>query len=124
MNTQQIADRLVALCRAGEYEKAQRELYAEDAVSIEMPDAPAGALGDAHGLAAIIEKGRQFAERVETMHANVVSDPLVAGNWFSVAFSMDVTFKERGRVQMAEIGVYHVRGDKVVREQFFYDMGG
>jgi ketosteroid isomerase-like protein len=123
MNTQQIAERLVTLCRAGEYEQAQRELYADDAVSIEMPNAPAGALGDVQGLPAILEKGRQFAERVEAMHANAVSDPLVAGNWFSVVFNMDVTFKERGRVQMAEIAVYHVRGGKIAREQFFYDMG-
>ncbi|TAN04486.1 MAG: nuclear transport factor 2 family protein, partial [Rhodanobacteraceae bacterium] len=50
MNTEQIAKRLVELCRKGEYEQAQRELYAQDAVSIEMPGSPAGALGDAKGL--------------------------------------------------------------------------
>jgi ketosteroid isomerase-like protein len=123
MNTEAVAKRLVELCRKGEYEQAQRELYAQDAVSIEMPGLPAGALGDVQGLDAIVEKGRQFAARVEAMHANVVSDPLVAGQWFSVTMTMDVTFKERGRVQMSELCVYHVRDGKVVSEQFFYDMG-
>jgi hypothetical protein len=123
MNTEAVAKRLVELCRKGEYEQAQRELYAQDAVSIEMPGAPAGALGDAKGLEAIFEKGRQFAAMVEAVHANEVSDPLVAGHWFSVTMTMDVTFKGRGRVQMAEIGVYHVRDGKVACEQFFYDMG-
>jgi limonene-1,2-epoxide hydrolase len=36
---------------------------------------------------------------------------------------MDMTFKGRGRMQIEEIGVYHVRDGKVVSEQFFYDMG-
>jgi hypothetical protein len=35
MNTKQIAERLVALCRKGEWETAQKELFADDAVSIE-----------------------------------------------------------------------------------------
>ncbi|MDE2055527.1 MAG: nuclear transport factor 2 family protein [Xanthomonadaceae bacterium] len=123
MNTEQIAKRLVELCRKGEYEQAQRELYAQDAVSIEMPGAPAGALGDAKGLEAIYEKGRQWAAGVEAVHASNTSNPIVAGNWFSVAFSMDMTFKGRGRMQIEEIGVYHVRDGKVASEQFFYDMG-
>ena len=122
MNTEAVAKRLVELCRKGEHEQAQRELYAQDAVSIEMAGAPAGALGDAQGLQAIYEKGRQFAAMVEAVHANSVSEPVVAGNWFSVSMTMDVTFRGRGRVQMTEICVYQVRDGKVVREQFFYDM--
>lgn len=123
MNTEQIAKRLVELCRKGEYEQAQRELYAQDAVSIEMPGMSDGALGDVKGLEAIYEKGHQWAAGVETVHASNASNPTVAGNWFSVAFSMDMTFKGRGRMQIEEIGVYHVRDGKVVSEQFFYDMG-
>jgi ketosteroid isomerase-like protein len=122
MNTEQVANRLVELCRKGEYEQALNELYAQDAVSIEMPGLPEGALGNAEGLEAIREKGRQFLARVEAVHASETSDPLVAGNWFSVVFSMDITFKDRGRVQMQDIGVYHVRDGKIDREQFFYDM--
>lgn len=123
MNTEQIAKRLVELCRKGEYEQAQRELYAQNAVSIEMPGAPAGALGNVKGLEAIYEKGRQWAAGVEAVHTSNASNPTVAGNWFSVAFSMDMTFKGRGRMQIEEIGVYHVRDGKVASEQFFYDMG-
>lgn len=122
MNTEQVAKRLVELCREGKYEEAQKELYAQDAVSIEMPDLPSGALGNAKGLSAIREKGRKFGEMLEAVHGNKVSDPLVAGNWFSVAAEMDATMKGRGRVQMREICVYHVRDGKVDHEQFFYDM--
>jgi hypothetical protein len=122
MNTEQIAQRLVELCRKGEYEQAQRELYAQDAISIEMPGLPDGALGDARGLEAIYEKGRKWAAGIEAVHASSVGEPVVAGHWFSLAFSMDMTFKGRGRMQIEEIGVYHVRDGKVVSEQFFYDM--
>lgn len=123
MNTEAVAKRLVELCRKGEYEQAQQELYAQDAVSIEMSGAPTGAFGDAKGLEAIFEKGRQWKAMLETVHGGSVSDPVVAGNWFSVAASMDITFKGRGRVQMSEICVYRVRDGKVVSEQFFYDVG-
>ncbi|MGH8182575.1 MAG: SnoaL-like domain-containing protein [Rhodanobacteraceae bacterium] len=121
MNTEQIAKRWVELCRKGEYEQAQRELYAQDAVSIEMPGSPGAS--DAEGLEAIYEKGRQWAAGVEAVHASNASNPIVADNWFSVVFSMDMTFKGRGRMQIEEIGVYHVRDGKVVSEQFFYDVG-
>lgn len=123
MNTQQVADRLVALCRDGKYDQAQVELYADDAVSIEPEGLPPGALGNAQGLAAIREKGRQFGESVEAMHGSSVSDPVVAGNWFSVAMHLDATFKGMGRVDMHEICVYRVRDGKIVHEQFFYDVG-
>ena len=123
MNTQAIAKRLVELCREGKGEQAQNELYAEDAESIEMDGLPPGALGNVKGLEAIREKGRKFNADIEEVHGGTVSDPIVAGNWFSVTMTMDATFKGRGRVNMQEICVYGVRNGKIVREQFFYDLG-
>lgn len=120
MNTQQIAKRLVELCREGKYEQAQNELYADDAVSVEMPGSQG--LGNATGMDEIREKGRKFGEMLETVHGSSTSDPVVAGNWFSVAGEMDATMKGRGRVQMREICVYHVRDGKIDHEQFFYEM--
>ncbi|MGH8233639.1 MAG: SnoaL-like domain-containing protein [Rhodanobacteraceae bacterium] len=122
MNTEQVAKRLVELCRAGKYQEAQDELYARDAVSIEMEGLPAGALGNAKGMDAIREKGRKFGESLEAVHGSTMSEPVIAGNWFSVASSMDATFKERGRMEIREISVYHVRDGKIDHEQFFYDM--
>jgi hypothetical protein len=123
MNTEAIAKRLVALCREGKYEEAQRELYANDAVSIEPEGLPPGALGNAKGLEAIYEKGRQFMASVEAVHGTEVSDPVFADNWFSISLRLDVTMKGRGRVDMREICVYRVQDGKVVLEQFFYDVG-
>jgi ketosteroid isomerase-like protein len=123
MNTEQIAKRLVQLCREGKGNEAQDELYAADAVSIEMEGSTSGLPERAKGMAAIKEKGRQFNAGVEQVHGGTVSDPIVAGNWFSIEMTMDATMKGRGRVNMQEICVYQVRNGKIVREQFFYDLG-
>lgn len=123
MNTEAVAKRLVELCRQGKYEQAQDELYADDAVSVEMEGLPPDALGNVKGMDAIREKGRRFNESIETVHGGSVGDPIVAGNWFSLVMSMDATFKGRGRIEMNEICVYQVRDGKIVHEQFFYDVG-
>jgi len=51
MNTKEIADKLVALCKDGNFEGAQ-VLYAPEAVSVEA-SAPPGQAREAVGLAAI-----------------------------------------------------------------------
>ena len=121
MNTQEVATRLVELCRAGKYEQAQNELYADDAISIEPDGLPSGALGNAQGLAAIRAKGQRFNSQVEQVHDNRVGEPNIAGSWFSVPMGMDATLKDRGRIDMNELAVYHVRDGKIIQEQFFYD---
>ncbi|MGH8017666.1 MAG: SnoaL-like domain-containing protein, partial [Opitutaceae bacterium] len=117
MTTKQIAERLVALCRKGEFETAQKELFAQDAVSIEpyaTPDFPQ----ETKGLPAIIKKGHQFESMVEETHSSEVSDPIVADNSFACAMRMDVTMKDKGRMEMKELCVYIVKDGKITSEQF------
>lgn len=121
MDTREIADRLVELCRAGRFDQAYDELFAADAENIEMPGMAEGPLGNASGLDAIRRKGEAWAAGIEEMHGSHVGDPIVAGSWFAVPMSMDVTFEGRGRIAMEELCVYHVRDGRIVREQFFYD---
>lgn len=124
MSVESVAKKLVSLCREGKFEEAQKALYAQDAVSVEPDGLPPGALGTVKGLDAIYEKGRKFQESVQEIHGSSISDPVVAGNWFSCSMTLDVTMKEYGRMNMAEICLYHVNKDgKIDREQFFYDVG-
>jgi hypothetical protein len=118
MTTQEIASRLAALCAQGEFEKAQKELYSEDAISIE-PEASPGFEKETKGLAAIIEKGHQFMGAVEEIFGMTVSTPIVAGNAFALTLTMDMTMKGQARMQMAEVCVYVVKDGKVISEQFF-----
>jgi len=118
MSTQTVASRLAELCRQGKFEAAQKELFSEDAVSIEPHETPTFAK-ETKGLRSIIEKGHKFEAMIEQVHGCTTSTPLVAGNSIAFTLSMDVTMKGRGRVKLEEVCVYEVKDDKVVSEQFF-----
>ena len=92
MSTTEIANRLVELCSKGDYETAQKELYADDAVSIEPHGTP-DFQQETKGLDAIIEKGKRWSEMVQEYHGSKVSQPLVSDNSFAVTMWMDVTMK-------------------------------
>ncbi len=118
MTTKQIAGRLHSLCSEGKYEDAQKELFSQNAISIE-PEASAGFEKETRGLQAIIKKGHKFEEMVEDVHGIKISDPIVAGNAIAMKLDMDVTMKGRGRSNMTEICVYQVKDGKIALEQFF-----
>ncbi len=119
MTTQEIANRLVDLCRKGEYETVYKEMYSKDCVSIE----PKGAQMEiCEGLEAMAVKGKAWNESMEEFHGSSIGEPSVAGNHFSMTMMMDATFKDRGRVKMDELCVYEVKDGKIVKEQFFYTM--
>lgn len=118
MTTQEIATRLVGFCQKGEYEAAQRELYAGDVISIE-PFATHGFEKETRGLAAVIDKGRRFESLVEESYGNIISNPLVTAQSIAFILTMDVKMKGRARETVAELCVYQVKEDKIVTEQFF-----
>ena len=119
MSTQQVATRLAELCRQGQFEAAQKELFADDAVSIEQHES-AHFSKETKGLRNIIEKGHKWNEMVEQVHSCSVSQPLIAGNAFALTLGLDVTMKGQGRMHMEEVCVYEVNKDgKIASEQFF-----
>ena len=118
MTTPEIAKRLVELCRQQKWEQAQKELFADDAVSVEPHDMP-GFPKETKGKAAIHEKTRRFEEMLEKVHAYEVSDPIVGGNAFACTSRLSADFKGQGRMDMSELCVYEVKDGKVVAERFF-----
>jgi hypothetical protein len=118
MTTAEIANRLVELCQKGDFEGAQKELYADDAVSIE-PHSTEDFAKETKGLDGILEKGRKWSEMIEEYHEMKVSDPLLSGSSFALTMTMGVTVKGQGRMDMTELCIYHVKDGKIVSEQFF-----
>jgi ketosteroid isomerase-like protein len=118
MTTVEIANRLVEHCQKGDFEGAQKELYADDAISIE-PHGTDDFAKETRGLDGILEKGRKWAEMVEEYHEMKVSDPLVSDSSFALTMTMGVTMKGKGRMDMTELCIYHVKDGKIVSEQFF-----
>ncbi len=73
-------------------------------------------------MAAVKAKGEWWATNHE-VHSCVVEGPLVAGNFFSVTYKLDATFKPANRrFMMEEVAVYKVVDGKIVYEEFFYNM--
>jgi len=118
MTVTEIANRLAELCNHGDFEKAQKELFAENAISIE-PNVTPGFEKETKGLSAILEKGKKFKAMVEETHACSVSNHIVAGNAIALSLTMDVTMKGQQRSKISEICVYEVKDGKIISEQFF-----
>ena len=118
MTTQEIANRLVELCRTGNYEQTVKELYSPNIVSVEPEGVPNRI---ASGIEAIVEKGKNFNTRIESVNTSVITDPVVADNIFSCAMLMNVNMKGVPvPMNMNEICVYTVAEGKIVKEEFFY----
>ncbi|MEO5984385.1 MAG: SnoaL-like domain-containing protein [Ferruginibacter sp.] len=118
MKTSEIAERLVELCRKGDFDTAQRELYANDAVSIEPYATPAFEK-ETHGLDAIFKKNEKFTSMVETTHNIKVSEPVLGENSFAISMKLDITMKEQGHMNITELCVYQIKDGKIITEQFF-----
>jgi hypothetical protein len=122
MTTQEIAEKHVAMSREGKGDQAHEELYAPDAVSLEMPSGPNPEFERCEGREEIQKKRVWWNETMEVKSVEV-SDPLVAGNFFAVRYDMNAIHKESGEQSGgAELGVYQVEDGKIVKEQFFWSM--
>jgi hypothetical protein len=117
MTTQEVANRLVELCRKGQILEAQEELYDNEITSHEPTHTP---VPPAIGKEAVLAKGKYFASSILERHGGHFSDPIIGGDYFSISCSLDATYKERGRSQINEICVFQVKDGKVISEQFFY----
>ena len=60
----------------------------------------------------------QFLAKAE-IHSISLSEPIISGSYFTVKLNMSFTHADRGEVNMEELCVYHVKGGKIVSQQFF-----
>tara|TARA_R110002074_G_scaffold47538_4_gene121805 strand:- start:2203 stop:2559 length:357 start_codon:yes stop_codon:yes gene_type:complete len=116
MNTQKIADDLIALCKAGKFDEAGEKYWADDVLSVE----PSGEAAAVRGKQAARDKGESWAG-AHDIHSFDVGGPYVNGEQFVVRFTIDQTVKETGnRMTLDEVGLYTVKNGKIAEERFFY----
>ena len=122
MGLMDVANELVAGCREGRETANLDTLYAADAVSVEAADFGQGR--ETHGIEGIRGKHAWFNETFEVLEHGE-SDPMPHGDdRFAVIFTAKTRNRETGAVEdMKEVGLYHVDGGKIVREEFFYPTG-
>lgn len=113
---QEIAEDLVAMCKAGRFDESGEKYWAADIVSIE---AQPGDMARIEGIAGVRAKGEWWSANHE-VHEVKVEGPYLNGDQFAVRFTMELTPKGGQRTRMDEVGVYTVKGDKIVEERFFY----
>ncbi len=123
MSTLEIAKKYVECCKTNQNQTIYETLYAPDVVSVEA-GAPPGASPETKGVKALAAKGKTWMESHE-VHSAKVEGPWPHGDKFIVRFTYDVTNKPSGRrFDLDEAALFTVAGDKIVREEFFYSMGG
>ena len=113
-NTQTIANQLITLCSKSLFVEALTELFDTDATSIDPlnPDR-----GTVKGVENILAAEKQFLSRT-TIHEVAISEPIVSGKYFTVRIFMDFTINN-ARTKVDELGVYEVKDDKIISQQFF-----
>ncbi len=125
MSAFEVGNKLVEMCRAGDFRGALEAVYAEDIVSVEAQDL-SGEGREVRGLDAVRGKTEQW-ESSNEVHSCEVDGPYPHDDRFTVHFKLDVTPNSGPmagqRFQMQEVGLYTVKDGKVAREEFFYHMG-
>ena len=115
----EIGEKLVAFCKEGNNIKSIETLYADNIVSVEAVEGQGPRITE--GKQGVIGKNQWWQENMEVRSA-VVEGPFPHGDdRFAVLFDYDVKNKESGEeMKMKEVGVFHLKDDKIVREEFFY----
>lgn len=122
MTAQEIGKQLVELCNAGKAEEAVERFYDDRIVSIEgqgSEEMPARM----EGIEAIHQKSKWWYDNHD-IHDFRARGPFVGhrDDQFVVEFHVDMTPKGGERMQMDEVGLYTVKKDKIVQEEFLYLM--
>jgi hypothetical protein len=116
-SVEEVAKQLVELCREEKFEEVVDTLYSDGVVSIEPNGAP---VKEMRGISRIREKALQFNAMIEKRDGVSVSEPLIAGNFFTVLMKMNVEFRGGSRTVLEELCMYQVYEGKIIYEEFFF----
>ena len=114
--TQDVANDLVSMCKAGKFAEAGEKYWAKDVVSVEAGE---GDMARLEGYDAVHGK-TDWWEANNEVHGVEIDGPYVNGDQFVVRYKMDMTPKGGARHTMDETGLYTVRDGKIAEERFFY----
>ena len=111
----EIANRLRELVTEQRFVEAYQQLFAEDAESIDPLYTGQSPL---KGLTKLIDREKDFLSGTD-IHKISVSQPIVAGSYFTASLSMDFTMSGQDKMLIEELCVYKVKDGKIINQQFF-----
>ena len=121
ITTQEAANRYCELAKQNKWTEILDELCGQDLMNKEPEHVIArGIQPTTKGLDAIKAKGDANRKMIEEIHSQHCSAPLVAGNFFTVVLSRDITLKGKPRMNLEEIAIFELKDGKIISEQFFY----
>ena len=121
MTTYEVANRYYELACQSKWQELQEELHDDNVIGVEPEHVAAkGIQVVTKGKESMIAKGAARRTTMETLHSQYCSEPMVAGDFFSVVLKRDITFKNKTRILMEEICIIQVNQGKIISEQYFY----
>ena len=122
-SVREIADALVAHCKADTTYEALDTLYAEDAVSVEAMPNPETGSAVTESVKGIHGKHEWWDNSMDVKEMHIGGPFMHGDDRFAVTFRGDVIEKASGNpFPLDEVAVYTVKDGKIVLEEFFYTM--
>jgi ketosteroid isomerase-like protein len=115
MPARSVVDSFVALVAAGKYVEAIERYYAEDASMQENQSPPRAGRAN---LVTHEKKMAEYAQSPRTTHAEVVA---IDGDTVVIRWGFAFLDEKGAPKKMDELAWQQWRGDKIVRERFYYD---
>ena len=115
MPSRETVEALIAMVEAGQFDTAIERFYAEDASMQENLDPPR------HGLADLVEGERRTMARSKNIRAQCVRPFLIDGETVAIRWLFEFEQNDGRKVVLDEIAYQLWRGDKIVKERFYYD---
>jgi hypothetical protein len=117
MPTSENVKKLISLVEQRKFLEAIQEFYAEEASMQENNDPPCV------GLAALLEREKQFLNSIQQIHVSRADSFLVDGNRAAINWIFEISDGEGKRRRLNELAYQLWHEGKIIRERFYYDPG-
>jgi len=111
----EIANGLKEMLSEQKFVQAYQLLYSDDAESIDPLNTSGQPL---KGLTTLLEREKDFLSRA-SIQKITLSDPIIAGSYFTMSLRMSFDLKDQGHMDIEEICLYKVKDGKIASQQFF-----
>jgi hypothetical protein len=112
----EIANGLKEMVGEQKFIEAYQLLFSEDAESIDPLNTSGLPL---KGLATLLAREKDFLSRMVAINKITLSDPIIAGSYFTLSLKMSFEVEGQGHMEVDELCVYKVKDGKIISQQFF-----
>jgi hypothetical protein len=113
----EIANGLKEMVSEQKFVDAYQQLFSDDAESIDPRNTSGQPL---KGLTTLVDREKDFLSRTKIQSISL-SDPIIAGSYFTLSLKMSFTLKGQGEMDLEELCLYRVKDGKIISQQFFID---